>query len=142
MRKYKSSWTPPTQRKEQALTVGIVFLVVVATVFGIWLLRPGGWADRQARVAWFVLGNLVALSLVVWLLARVMNLRKHSVRRLIIALVIVAVGGSAAGYLWPGGLWKNYPDVPDLPELPGTPEPLDGVPSTTPALPPSPEPAP
>lgn len=85
--------------------------VVGFTIFGVWILRPGGLAHRQPQATWLVTGGLVAAVVIVVLAVRPAPppRRRVWVPSGLAAVVIVVL---AVWFVWPGGIVKDY-DSPE-----------------------------
>jgi hypothetical protein len=98
----------------------------------IWLLRPGGLADRQPRSSWlvgFVIGAVAVSSYVV---LRPSSRLKIS-RRIALggSYALIAVAAVVAGFVWPHGLIRHTPSFATLPTTPVTAPPTSTGASTT-----------
>jgi hypothetical protein len=93
-----------------------VAAVVGFTVFGVWLLRPGGLAHRQPRATWLVAGGLVAAVVIV-----VMAVRPDPPPRRHVwvpsGLAAVAIVCLAVWFLWPGGIVEDDDSPEPIAEL-------------------------
>jgi hypothetical protein len=116
-RRRRQQYQAPRHRREVVIAVAAGVGIVAATALAIWMLRPGGIADRQPRATW-----LVALALGATLAACYVILRKSSRLKadrrvsLASALGVILVAAVGAGFAWPGGLVRNIPKRP--PPLP------------------------
>jgi hypothetical protein len=121
-------------RRDIVLAAAAVTAAVVGTALAIWMLRPGGVADRQPRATWLVALALVAAAFVIWWGLRP-RAKQRERRWLWIAggVGLVAVGAVLAGIAWPGGLLRQYETftVPDTVPLDETTTTLGGATTTT-----------
>lgn len=132
---------PPVKRYSRRdiwLAIGAGTAVVLATLFAIWMLRPGGIADRQPRATWLVVLSVLAVGAYAWwLLGPRAGRREPLVGWLAGGVAVITVGAVLAGFLWPGGLLRHSPDALDISdfevpdELPDDLVDPDGVPGDT-----------
>ncbi|HEX4490468.1 MAG TPA: hypothetical protein VH914_04595 [Acidimicrobiia bacterium] len=109
-RRRRDQYQAPRTRRELTIAVGVAAGIVVGTAIMVWLLRPGGMADRQPRSSWVIGLALLAAIVAVWLV--VSNADRRDLN------APVWIGGSLAGILvlaiviglvWPHGLLRHTP---------------------------------
>jgi hypothetical protein len=123
-RRRRQQYQAPRTRAELAVAVGASVAIVGATALMIWLLRPGGLADRQPRSSWLVGGGIIAAIVAVYVLrpsSRLKVDRKIALPASLGGILVVAV---VLGIAWPGGLLRHTPPVV-------TPPPVQTSASTT-----------
>jgi hypothetical protein len=129
-RRRRQQYQAPRARAEVLIAVGAGAGIVATTALMIWLLRPGGLADRQPRSSWLIGGALIAAVVVVYALRPGSQLevnRRVALPASLGTLVLVALG---LGLFWPGGLLRHTPTIPTVPATPPTPTNPVSVPST------------
>jgi hypothetical protein len=115
-RRRREQYQNPRTRSELVTAVGAGVAIVAGTALMIWLLRPGGLADRQPRASWLVaLALIAALSVVYTVLRR--DKRRETSRPVVLAIALgaVAVIAIVAGIVWPGGLLRHTPKAITVP---------------------------
>lgn len=129
-RRRREQYQNPRTRSELLVAIGAGVVIVAGTGLMIWLLRPGGMADRQPRSSWLVALAVIAAWIAAWAIYRRDNKREmNRPRALAIALVGVVVAAVGAGFFWPGGLLRHTPKPIAVPTTPT--EPLTSPPTTT-----------
>jgi hypothetical protein len=131
-RRRRQQYQAPRSRREVMTAVGAGVGIVLATALVIWLLRPGGLADRQPRMTWFVC--LIGAGIGIWYWGNHRPKRRKSRNQQYV------MGGSAGvfivvfvaiGVLWPGGLLRHTPTYPAIPTTPTSQVPATGIPTPT-----------
>lgn len=119
-RRRRQQYQTPRTRQEIAAAIVASVSIVAGTALMIWLLRPGGLADRQPRSSW-----LVGLTLVAMVVACFVVLRRHSKvkeehRRAALggAIAVIAVVAVLAGIFWPKGIIRHTPKLATIPTTP------------------------
>jgi hypothetical protein len=109
-RRRREQYQAPRSRREVAIAVGAALFIVAATAFMIWLLRPGGIADRQPRSSWLLGIAFFAVAIACYVILRPSSRLKVD-RRLALAgsLGLIVVVAVVAGFAWPGGLLRHTP---------------------------------
>jgi hypothetical protein len=105
--------------------VGGASAVVLGTALLIWLLRPGdpavpgtgGLAHRQPRATWLVVLAAAALLVGVVLVLRSRRWRARVRAAIPAVIVFVLLLAIVAGFLWPGGLLRQYQSIEAPPEF-------------------------
>jgi hypothetical protein len=129
-RRRRQQYQAPRARAEVLIAVAAGAGIVATTALMIWLLRPGGLADRQPRSSWLIGGALIAAIVVVYVLRPGSQLevnRRVALPASLGTLLLVALG---LGLFWPGGLLRHTPTIPTVPATPTTPTNPVSVPST------------
>jgi hypothetical protein len=143
-RRRRQQYQSPRTRADVVTAVVAGVSIVAGTALMIWLLRPGGIADRQPRSSWLVGGALIIAVVTVYALrpaGRFDVNRKVAVPGALGAIVVLAV---IAGVLWPHGLLRHTPKLAPIDtspaasisvpsSVPGTPTTASGATSTAPA---------
>jgi peptidoglycan/LPS O-acetylase OafA/YrhL len=133
-RRRREQYQSPRTRREIATAVAAVVVIVGGTALMIWMLRPGGIADRQPRASWLI-GTAIGLALLAcYLILRPSSRLKVEKRAaLAAALGLIAVVAVIAGVVWPHGLLRHTETVPFVttPSTPTTQKPSPGVTTTT-----------
>ncbi|HEX5614578.1 MAG TPA: hypothetical protein VFZ83_05440 [Acidimicrobiia bacterium] len=110
---------PPVKRRSRrdvVVAIGASVVAVAATAFAIWMLRPGGIADRQPRATWFVALVVLAVVSTVWFVLRPRSKRRdRPVPWLVGGAAVIAVAAVVGGIVWPGGLLRHTPRDPFAP---------------------------
>jgi cytochrome bd-type quinol oxidase subunit 2 len=115
-RRRREQYQAPRTRRELSIAIGVAAGIVGGSALMIWLLRPGGLADRQPRSSWLVALSLIAAIAAVWTI-----LRRAEDRGINLPLWL---GGSLAGILvvaivvgivWPSGLLRHTPPAITVP---------------------------
>jgi hypothetical protein len=109
-RRRRSQYQAPRNRAELVTAVSVGAGIVLGTALMIWLLRPGGMADRQPRSSWLVAIALLAAITAVSFIVR--NARDREINAplwLAGALGGILVLAIVAGIAWPGGLLRHTP---------------------------------
>ncbi len=131
-RRRREQYQAPRSRRELAIAVGASLFIVVATALMIWLLRPGGIADRQPRSSWLFGGTFFAVVLACYVILRPGSRLKVD-RRLALAgsLGVIAVVSVATGVFMRmhGGFLRHTPK-PFVPVTTPT-SPTPSAPTTT-----------
>jgi hypothetical protein len=129
-RRRRQQYQTPRTRREVATAVAAAVGIVAATSLMIWLLRPGGLADRQPRSSW-----LVGLALLAALFAgyailrpgtRVKVDRRIALSGSLAAIVVIA---GAVGIRWPGGIVRHTPKAQSFTTTPTNPPVTVSVPA-------------
>jgi cytochrome bd-type quinol oxidase subunit 2 len=109
-RRRRDQYQAPHSRAELVTAVSVGVGIVVGTALMIWLLRPGGLADRQPRSSWLISVALLAALGAVWFVLSSAKKRDINTRLWLggslAGIVVVAV---LAGFLWPSGLLRHTP---------------------------------
>jgi cytochrome bd-type quinol oxidase subunit 2 len=109
-RRRRDQYQAPRSRRELVIAVGVAAGIVLGTAVMVWLLRPGGMADRQPRSSWLVAAALVAAIVAVWLVLRAAKDREINasvwLAGSLAGILVVAV---VAGIFWPDGLLRHTP---------------------------------
>jgi hypothetical protein len=118
-RRRRQQYQNPRTRAELVTAVGAAVGIVAGTALMIWLLRPGGLADRQPRSSWLIGAALIAAATVCYVILRPSSRLKMS-RRVALSgsLGIILVVAVVAGWLWPGGLLRHTPSFASIPTTP------------------------
>jgi hypothetical protein len=100
--------------------VGAAVAIVAGTGLMIWLLRPGGLADRQPRSSWLVGIVLIAGAVLCFQVLRPKSPVKKLSHQVALGggFGVIAVGALLAGFLWPGGIIRHTPSFPSFPTVP------------------------
>jgi hypothetical protein len=121
-RRRRKQYQTPRSRRELTIATVASVMIVVGTVLIIWLLRPGGLADRQPRSSWLVGLTIVAIASACYVILRPTSRLKMS-RRVALSgsLGAIAVVAGAVGLAWPGGILRHTPSLRPLGSVPTTP---------------------
>ena len=135
-RRRREQYQTPRSRREVVTAVGAGVAIVAATSLVIWLLRPGGLADRQPRSSWLVGIVIGAIALASYVVLRPSSKLKMS-RRVALggSYAIIAVAAVIAAAAWPHGLIRHTPTFATVPPAASTTAPKPGASSTTAAVP-------
>jgi hypothetical protein len=130
-RRRRQQYQTPRTRRELATAIGVSVGIVGGTALMIWLLRPGGLADRQPRSSWLIGVVLAAVIAVCWSLLRPQE-RERENRYVLLSGLLggILVISVVAGFKWPGGLLRHTPKLPEIPTTP-TPTPAPSALTTT-----------
>ena len=112
-RRRREQYQAPRSRRELAIAVGAALFIVVATALMIWMLRPGGIADRQPRSSWLFGIAFFAVVIACYVILRPGSRLKVD-RRIALAgsLGLIAVVTVAAGvFIGHGGLLRHTPEA-------------------------------
>ncbi|MFM8971227.1 MAG: hypothetical protein ACKOOG_01005 [Actinomycetota bacterium] len=118
-------------RQEIVTAAAVGTAIVILSALAVWLIRPGtpgvpgggGLAARQPRAALlFALGVIAAIIVVVRFRHRPIRQLSNRVS-IAIGLGGVAVVAVILGFVWPGGILRDYgvPSIPNPPTPPSTP---------------------
>jgi len=120
-RRRRQQYRTPRTRAELMAAAGASIAIVGGTAFMIWLLRPGGLADRQPRSSWLVAIVIIASVIACYLILRPKSRLKMS-RRVALsgALGVIAVAAVLTGVFWPGGIVRHTPSFPATVPLPSS----------------------
>ena len=131
-RRRRQQYQAPHSRRELITAVGAGFAILGGTAIMIWLLRPGGLADRQPRSSWLIAMALVAALLACYLILRPSS-RVRFDRRIALASSLggVLVFAVVAGFAWPGGLLRHSPKSYTPTPAPTGSVPVTGLTTTT-----------
>jgi hypothetical protein len=115
-RRRRQQYQTPRSRRELATAVGAAAAIVLGTVLMIWLLRPGGLADRQPRSSWLVGIVVMASVLAAYTILRPGSKVKIS-RNVALggSFGVIAVGAVLGGIFWPGGVVRHTPTIATIP---------------------------
>jgi cytochrome bd-type quinol oxidase subunit 2 len=131
-RRRREQYQAPRSRREVSIAVGAACFIVAGTAFIIWMLRPGGMADRQPRSSWlFTLAFLAVVVSVYVILRPSSRLKVNRQVALAGAIGTIVVITALVGALWPHGLLRHTPKVTPFTPLSSTQAPPTGAPSTT-----------
>jgi hypothetical protein len=110
-RRRRQQYQTPRTRAELAAAVGAAVAIVAGTALMIWLLRPGGLADRQPRSSWLVGAVLIASAVLLFEVLRPKTPVKKLSRQVSLGggLGIIAIVAVVAGVFWPHGLLRHTP---------------------------------
>ncbi len=120
-RSRREQYRQPRSRRELVTAVAVGAGIVAGTVFMIWILRPGGVADRQPRASW-----LIGLAIAAVLTAAYAVLRPASKirrdRRVVLGVWVVAIAAVAvvAAMVWPDGIVRTITPPPTFATTPTT----------------------
>ena len=104
---------------ELVTAVGAAVAIVAGTALMIWLLRPGGLADRQPRSSWLVGIVLIASAVLTFEILRPKSPVKKLSRQVALGgFGIIVVGAVLAGVFWPGGIVRHTPTAQSFPTVP------------------------
>ena len=112
-RRRQQTYQQPRDRREVTTAVLASVAVVGGTVFAIWMLRPGGLADRQPRISWVIgLALLLAVALVGYVTRPRTRLKLD--RRIAIGggAAIIAVLALVVCVTWPKGIIRHTKTFP------------------------------
>jgi hypothetical protein len=114
-RRRRQQYQSPHSRADIVTAVSVAVGIVAVSALMIWLLRPGGLADRQPRSSWLI-GLALGLALVAAYLVLRPTSRFKRDRRLNLggALGIILIVALAAGFKWPGGLLRHPLKIPPV----------------------------
>jgi hypothetical protein len=129
-RRRRQQYQAPRARSEVLIAVGAGVGIVALTALMIWLLRPGGLADRQPRSSWLIGGAIFVALVIVYALRPGSQFevnRRVALPASLGTLLLVALG---LGLFWPGGLLRHTPKIPPIATTPTTPLNTATVPST------------
>lgn len=138
-RRRRQQYQSPRTRRELGTAVLAVVVIVGGTALLIWMLRPGGIADRQPRATWLIGTALGALALALYVILRPSS-RVEVDRRIALAgsVSLILAATVIAGVAWPHGLLRHthtisFPTTPTspTPTAPTTSPPSSGVTTTT-----------
>jgi hypothetical protein len=136
-RRRRQQYQSPRTRAEVATAVGASVAIVAGTALMIWLLRPGGLADRQPRSSWLVGGALILCAIAAYALRPKSKLdvnRKVAVPGALGAILVLAV---ILGFAWPGGLVRHTPKLAPIDTSPAAsisvPSSVPGATTSSPA---------
>lgn len=122
-RRRREQYQTPRTRRELSIAIGAAVFIVAATVLMIWILRPGGIADRQPRSSWLlgvaVFAAVTACYLILRPSSRLKIERRIALAGALGAIVLVT---ALAGIFWPHGLLRHTPKTQPLTTAP-TPAP-------------------
>jgi hypothetical protein len=115
-RRRRQQYQTPRDRRELVTAIGAGVAIVLATVLMIWLLRPGGLADRQPRSSWLVGIVVMASVLAVYTILRPASKVKIS-RNVALggSFGVIVVGAVLGGVFWPGGVVRHTPTIATIP---------------------------
>jgi cytochrome bd-type quinol oxidase subunit 2 len=109
-RRRRDQYQAPHSRTDQTVAIAVGVGIVVGTAIMIWLLRPGGMADRQPRSSWLVGLALLAAVIAVWLVLQNADRRELNTRVWIAgSLVGILVVAVVVGAVWPHGILRHTP---------------------------------
>jgi hypothetical protein len=119
-RRRRQQYQTPRTRAELAAAVGAAVAIVAGTALMIWLLRPGGLADRQPRSSWLVGIVLIASAVLLFQVLRPKTPVKKLSRQVSLGggFGIIAVLAVVAGFAWPHGLIRHTPVASQFPTVP------------------------
>jgi hypothetical protein len=133
-RRRRQQYQSPRTRRELLAAVLAAVVIVGGTALMIWMLRPGGVADRQPRAGWLIGIAIGAAALACYVILRPSSRIKAEKRVALAgslgAILVVAV---IAGVFWPHGLLRHPQTIPftTTPTTPTTQKPAPGVTTTT-----------
>jgi cytochrome bd-type quinol oxidase subunit 2 len=109
-RRRRDQYQAPRRQSEVVTAVAVAAGIVIGSALMIWLLRPGGMADRQPRSSWLVATALIAAIVAVSLVFRTAKQREINtpvwLAGSFAGILVVAIG---AGIVWPHGLLRHTP---------------------------------
>ncbi len=110
-RRRREQYQSPRTRAELVAAVGVSAGIVLGTALMIWLLRPGGLADRQPRSSWLVGVVLIASVVLLYEVLRPKTPVKKLSRQVALGggFGIIAIVAIVAGVFWPHGLLRHTP---------------------------------
>jgi hypothetical protein len=115
-RRRRQQYQSPRTRREIAAAVLATVVIVGGTVSLIWMLRPGGIADRQPKATALVGVALGAALLAVYVILRPSS-RLEVDRRIALAgsISVIVAAAVIAGVVWPHGLLRHTHTIPFTP---------------------------
>jgi len=118
-RRRRQQYQSPRTRREIATASLVAVAIVGATALLIWMLRPGGIADRQPRSSWLLGLACIAVAVACYVILRPRS-RVRADRRLALggALGGIVVVTLVAAIAWPGGLLRHTPKQPTFTSTP------------------------
>ena len=118
-RRRRDQYQAPRTRSELVIAVAVGVGIVAGTALMIWLLRPGGLADRQPRASWLVALAVLAAIAAAWLILRAAKRREMDTRPWLLgSFAGIIVAAVVAGIVWPSGLLRHTPPVITVPTTP------------------------
>jgi cytochrome bd-type quinol oxidase subunit 2 len=133
-RRRREQYQSPRTRREVATAAAAVVVIVGGTAAMIWMLRPGGIADRQPKATWLVFLAIGAAAIACYVILRPSS-RIQLDKRVALAssLGLILAVAVIAGVVWPDGLLRHPFTVPftTTPSTPTTQTPSPGVTTTT-----------
>ena len=119
-RRRREQYQSPRSRAEVRTAIGVAVAIVAATGLMIWLLRPGGLADRQPRSSWLVGFVVIASVVLLYEVLRPKTPVKKLSRRVSLGggFAIIAVLALLGVWKWPGGLIRHTPSLAAPPTVP------------------------
>ena len=109
-RRRREEYKAPRPRREIAIAVAVAVGIIAATAIMIWMLRPGGIADRQPRASWlFGLALFAALIASFVVLRRDSRVKRNRVMVLALSLGTIALVVVVVSIFWPDGLLRHTP---------------------------------
>jgi hypothetical protein len=130
-RRRRQQYQSPRTRRELVAAVLAGVVIVGGTALLIWMLRPGGIADRQPKATGLVGLAVGAAALACYVILRPSS-RIEVDKRIALAssfALIIAVA-VIAGVVWPRGLLRHTPTIP-FTTTPTVPTSSPGVTTTT-----------
>ena len=120
-RRRRQQYQNPRTRRELTVAIGAGVGIVAGTALMIWLLRPGGIADRQPRSSWLVGLTLLAIIAACYVVLRPRSRLKVS-KRLALggSLGVIAVVAVVVGVMWPKGIIRHTPTLATIPATTST----------------------
>jgi hypothetical protein len=136
-RRRRQQYQSPRTRNEIATAVLAAALIVGGTVLLIWMLRPGGIADRQPKATGLIGVTLGAVLLAAYVILRPSS-RLEVDRRIALAgsISVLVAAAVIAGVVWPRGLLRHTPTTPTFPTTPTSPTTTAPAGATTTTAPP------
>jgi multisubunit Na+/H+ antiporter MnhB subunit len=127
-RRRRQQYQSPRTRREIAAAVLVGVGIVAATALLIWMLRPGGIADRQPRSSWVFGGAFLAIALACYLILRPSS-RVRFDRRIALAgsVGVILLVTLVAAIAWPHGLLRHTPKLPPFATTPTAPPAAGGT---------------
>ena len=126
-RRRRQQYQSPRTRREIGTAVLAAVVIVGGTVLLIWMLRPGGIADRQPKATGLIGVTLGAVLLAAYFILRPSS-RLEVDRRIALAgsISVIVAAAVIAGVVWPHGLLRHtntipFTPTPTTPTAPGTP---------------------